>query len=170
LVPSDRVIVPRSLAVAPPAAVTVPVAVTGGHAPAHAPEQADIPLPSLPHRYTALPPSVRNVLPDDEAVVITVEPDPLALAAGAAALGLAPPAAELLLPLLHAAASNAAPSAPPTPTASRAGARIRFTLEFLICVSCHRRPGCARLSTADKSNYGGTRPRRLDPENETRVI
>jgi hypothetical protein len=53
LVPSDRAIVPRSLDFAPPDAVTVLVVVTGGHAPAHAPEQADMPLLSLVHRYTA---------------------------------------------------------------------------------------------------------------------
>jgi hypothetical protein len=47
------VIVPRSLDFAQPDAVTVPVVVTGGHAPAHAPEQVDVPLLSLVHRYPA---------------------------------------------------------------------------------------------------------------------
>jgi hypothetical protein len=143
LVPSDRVIVPRSLAFALPAAVTVPVAVTGGHAPAHAPEQADVPPLSLTHRYTARPePSVRNVSPDDVAVVISVDPDPLPLAAAllepAAAGELAAGAAALLLlPLAQAATSTATPTAPPTPAASRAGADIRFTMEYLtVFISC----------------------------------
>jgi hypothetical protein len=151
LVPSDRVIVPRSLAFALPDAVTVPVAVTGGHAPAHAPVQADVSPVSLTHRYTARPePSVRNVPADDVAVLMTVAPPdalaPPALLAGAAALlaGAAGAAALLLLPLEHAATSIATPTAPPTPAASRAGADIRFTIEFLIVsVSCLVRPGHA---------------------------
>jgi hypothetical protein len=148
LVPSDRVIVPRSLAFALPDAVTVPVAVTGGHAPAHAPEHVDASPVSLTHRYTARPePSVRNVPADDDAVVMTVLPDalaPPALLAGAAAALLAGAAALLLLPLEHAATSIATPTAPPTPAASLAGADIRFTIEFLIVSgSCLVRPGHA---------------------------
>jgi hypothetical protein len=50
LLPSERVIVPRSLGFALPAAVGVPVVVTGGQAPAHAPEHADMPPVSLVHR------------------------------------------------------------------------------------------------------------------------
>ena len=46
--PSDRVIVPRSLAFAEPAAVAVPV--TGGQAAAHAPVHADALPVSLAHR------------------------------------------------------------------------------------------------------------------------
>jgi hypothetical protein len=97
--------------------------------------------------YTARPePSVRNAPAGDEAVVITVEPDPLAalLAAGvlAALLGAADPV--LLLPLAHAATSTATPTAPPTPAASLAGADIPFTVEFLIVfVSRLARPGRA---------------------------
>jgi hypothetical protein len=71
--------------------------------------------------------------------LITVAPDPLAAALlgaallGAAAAGELPAgAAELLPPLEQAATSSAAPTAPPTPAASRAGIGIRFTLEFLI--------------------------------------
>jgi hypothetical protein len=100
---------------------------------------------SLTHRYTARPePSVRNVFPDDEAVLMTVEPDPLApplagaLLDPAAAAGelLAGAAAELLLlPLAHAATSSPTPTAPPTPAASLAGADIRFTMDFLTCSS-----------------------------------
>jgi hypothetical protein len=76
------------------------------------------------------------VFPDDDAVVMTVAPDPLA----AALLGADAPAGELLAapvllllpPLEQAATSRAAPTAPPTPVASLAGAGIRFTLEILI--------------------------------------
>jgi hypothetical protein len=151
-VPSDRVIVLRSLAFALPDAVTVPVAVTGGHAPAHAPVHMEALPVSLTHRYTARPePSVRNVFPDDEAVLMTVDPDPPPLAlpaaagellAGAGAELLAAGAAELLLlPLAHAATSSPTPTAPPTPAASLAGADIRFTMEFFIVfVSCLARP------------------------------
>jgi hypothetical protein len=149
-VPSDRVVVPRSLAFALPDAVTALAAVTGGQAPAHAPVHADMPPVSLAHRYTARPePSVRNVFPDDEAVLMTVEPDPLApplagalLAPAAAAGGLLAGAAELLLlPLAHAATSSPTPTAPPIPAASLAGVDIRFTTDFLIVfVSCLARP------------------------------
>jgi hypothetical protein len=138
LLPSDRVIVPRSLAFALPDAVAVPVVVTGGQAPAHAPVHADMPPLSLTHRYTARPdPSVRTVPPDDDAVLMTVAPDALAppLAGADALAGALLDAAGvlLLLPALeHAAASRATPTAPPTPVASLAGADIRFTLEFLI--------------------------------------
>jgi hypothetical protein len=114
LVPSDLVIVLRSLAFAPPDAVTED-AVTGGHAPAHAPVHTDCPLVSFTHRYTARPePVVRNVVPPELAVVITIAPelplpDALPLAADPAAAG-----ALLLLPppLLHAASSAAAIPAP----------------------------------------------------------
>jgi hypothetical protein len=138
LVPSERVIVPRSLDFALPDAVAVPVVVTGGQAPAHAPVHADVPPVSLTHRYTARPePSVRNVFPDDDAVLITVEPDPLAAAllaadAPAGELLAAAPVLLLLLPLEQAATSSAAPTAPPTPAASLAGPGIRFTMEILI--------------------------------------
>jgi hypothetical protein len=117
------------------------VAITGGHAPAHAPVQVDVLPVSLTHRYTARPePSVRNVLPDDVAVVMTVDPDPPPLAAAllapAAAGELAAGAALLLPPPLeHAATSKATPTAPPTPVASLAGADIRFTMEYLIVSS-----------------------------------
>jgi hypothetical protein len=151
LLPSDRAVVPRSLDFALPAAVTVPVAITGGHAPAHAPVQLDVLPVSLTHRYTARPePSVRNVSPDDDAVVMTVDPDaPLAAAllAPAAAGELAAGAALLLLlPLEHAATSKATPTAPPTPVASLAGADIRFTMEYLI-VSFFRLARSARASS-----------------------
>jgi hypothetical protein len=68
------------------------------------------------------------VFPDDDAVVMTVAPDPLA----ALPLGADAPAGELLPPLEQAAVNSATPTAPPTPVASLAGAGIRFTLESLI--------------------------------------
>src|ERR1700733_15244884 len=88
--------VPSSLACALPATVTVPVAFTGGQADAHAPEPADMFLPSLAHRYTAWPVDVvRNAPPEPAWVVITV---PVAAALAelpAAAAELAGAAAEL---------------------------------------------------------------------------
>lgn len=50
MLPSDRVIEPSSLDFAPPDAVAVPVVVTGGQAPAHAPVHADVPPVSFAHR------------------------------------------------------------------------------------------------------------------------
>jgi hypothetical protein len=138
-----------SLAFALPDAVAVPVVVTGGQAPAHAPVHADLPPLSLTHRYTARPdPLVRTVPADDEAVVMTVAPDALAPPlAGALLLGAAALAGELagatgallllLLVLEHAAASSATPTAPPTPVASLAGGDIRFIMVFtIVFVSC----------------------------------
>jgi hypothetical protein len=132
-----------------PFTVTVPDAVTGGHAPAQAPEQADLPPLSFTHRYTARPePSVRNVLPEDAAVAITVPPAPLELLADppaafplAALLAAGAAAAPLLLPLLQAAASRATPTAPPIPAASLAGAGMRLMVNFLVIVfaSCPAR-------------------------------
>jgi hypothetical protein len=147
------VIVPRSLAFALPDAVAVPATVTGGQAPAHAPEHADVPPVSLTHRYTARPePSVRNSPADEEAVLMTVEPDPLAPPL-AALLGADAPAGELLaaapvllllLPLAHAATRTATPTAPPTPAASRAGADIRCNTEFLIVFVSLSSAACPR--------------------------
>jgi hypothetical protein len=129
------VIVPMSLATAPPDAVAVLVVVTGGHAPAQAPLQLDMSPVSLAHRYTARPELLaRTVPPDDLAVVMTVPPEELAPAleddppageaAGAAAL--------LLAPLLHAATTTAALSAPPTPAISLVrldtGANVDFRI------------------------------------------
>jgi hypothetical protein len=116
LVPSDRVIVPRSDAVAEPVAVTVPDAVTGGHAPAQAPEHWDASPVSFTHRYTARPdPSVRNVAPDAVAVVITVpaeDPPPdEALPVADAPVPDAPELGGLLVLLAHAVTSSAVPTA-----------------------------------------------------------
>jgi hypothetical protein len=173
LVPSDRVIVPRSLAFALPDPVTVLVVVTGGQAPAHAPVHADVPPVSLAHRYTARPePLTRNVLPEDEAVVMTVA-DVLALPLAAAPLGAA--AGELLagalvllllLPLEHAATSAAAPIAPPTAAASLARAGTRLTMEFLIVrlLSSATQPRQARTLHNCRSRYGAKREQGLDTD------
>jgi hypothetical protein len=128
------------------------VVVTGGQAPAHAPVHADMPLVSLTHRYTARPdPSVRNVLPPDEAVLMTVAADALAPPLAGALLGADAPAGVLLdaagvllLPALeHAAANSATPTAPPTPVASLAGADMRLMDFLIVFVSCPARPSRA---------------------------
>jgi hypothetical protein len=139
LVPSERVIVPRSLATALPDAISAPVAVTGGHAPAHAPVQLEASPVSLTHRYTARPdPLTRNVPAEDVAVVITVLLDAAVLLGAAAADELAGAVvAVLLLPLLHAATSIATPTVPPTPAASLAEADIRLAIEVLIVLVSH---------------------------------
>jgi hypothetical protein len=148
LVPSERVIVPMSLAMALPDAVAVPVVVTGGHAPAQAPLQLDMSPVSFTHRYTARPePLVRKVPAEDLAVVMTVPPDELALPeedapageAGAdagALLGLLGVLVLLVLPaLLHAATTTAATSPPPTPATSLVRLDIGPNLDFRIVLS-----------------------------------
>src|ERR1700677_653513 len=128
MVPSDRVIVPRSLALAPPDAVTVPLATTGGHAPAHAPEQTDLFMGSFTHRYSARPDElVRNEPAEPEAVVITV-PVVDVLPEADVAPEAAAPAAEPLL--LHAATSSAAASGTPSLT----GIGSRASNELLIFI------------------------------------
>lgn len=71
---------------------------------------------------------------DDEAVVIIMEPDPLAADAPAGELPAAAPVLPLL-PLEHAAARTATPTAPPIPAASLAGTDIRFLESFIVFVS-----------------------------------
>ena len=111
--PSDRVIVPRALAFTLPVAVSLPVAGTGGQAAAHAPEQSDMFMPSLAHRYTVRPdPSVRNVPAEPAWVVITV-PVVDALAELPAA-GAEP--GDAVAALLHAVASSAEASGMPSLT------------------------------------------------------
>lgn len=163
MVPSDLVIVLRSLAFTPPDPVTED-AVTGGHAPAHAPVHADCPMASFTHKYTARPePVVRNVAPPELAVVITIgpellPPDALPLAADPAAAG------ELLLllppPLLHAARSAAAIPAPaiaPSLTGVIFELRIRHRLQHA--------EGCSAFSLACRSNYAGNDARDWTPGN-----
>jgi hypothetical protein len=135
----------------------VPVVVTGGQAPAHAPVHADMLPLSLVHRYTARPdPSVRTVPADDEAVLMTVAADALAPPLAGALLGADAPAGvldaagALLLPALeHAAASSATPTAPPTPVASLAGADMRL-MDFLIVFRLLSSAACPRQSHSPK--------------------
>ena len=138
--PSDRVIVPRSLAFAPPVAVSVPVAGTGGQAAAHAPEQADMFMPSLAHRYTVRPdPSVRNAPAEPAWVVITV-PVVDALAELPAA-GAEPGDAAALL---HAVASSAEASG----IASLTGSGILASSERIIFIVSSRATTGAALGHA----------------------
>ena len=140
MVPSERVIVPRSLAFALPATVTLPFAGTGGHAAAQAPEQADMFMLSLDHRYTARPvPSVRNAPAEPERVVITAavaeapaEPDAgePAAAAGLDAAGEPDAAGCDPPPLLQAAAISAAATGTPSFT----GIGIRASNELVILI------------------------------------
>ena len=155
--------VPSSLGCALPAAVTVPVAVTGGQADAHAPEQADMFLPSLTHRYTAWPVDVvRNAPPEPAWVVITV-PVAAALAElpAAAAAELAGAAAELagaeddeLAALPHAATISAEATGMPSLT----GMGIRVSSEWIIFIVSFRaaRSGPAGCGVAALSNWWTT--------------
>jgi hypothetical protein len=111
------------------------------------------------------------VPPDDDAVLITMAPEPLAADAPAGELLAAAPL--LLPPLEHAATSNAAPTAPLTPAASLAGGGIRFTMEFLIVFfSCLARPARASSRSPDdcRYRYVAMRERGLDAERQTSVI
>jgi hypothetical protein len=140
LVPSERVIVPRSLALALPDTVTLPFAGTAGHAEAQAPEQADMFMLSFVHRYTARPvPSVRNAPAEPVRVVITAavaeapaEPDAAGEPAAAAGLDAAaePDAAGCDPPLLQAAAISAAATGTPSFT----GTGIRASNELIILI------------------------------------
>jgi hypothetical protein len=117
-------------------AVSVPVAGTGGQAAAHAPEQADMFVPSLAHRYTVRPdPLVRNVPVEPAWVVITVPVvDALAELPAAELAGAEGEAAALL----HAVASSAEASGTPSLTGSGILARsewIIFIVSFRAAIS-----------------------------------
>jgi len=122
-------------------AVSVPVAGTGGQAAAHAPEQADMFMPSWAHRYTVRPdPTVRNAPAEPVWVVITVPVvDALAeLPAAGAELG------DEAAALPHAVASNAEASG----IASLTGSGILASSEWIIFIVSSRAatsaaPGCA---------------------------
>jgi hypothetical protein len=138
-----------------PEAVAVPVVVTGGHAPAQAPLQFDMSPVSFAHRYTARPERLVKTVPaEDLAVVMTVPPEELAPALGvdapapAGEAGAAAPVL-LLLPLLHAATSSAAPRAPPTPTATFARPDTRLNVDFPIVLAS--RPARPPAPVAHKS-------------------
>jgi hypothetical protein len=121
-----------------PVAVSVPVAGTGGQAAAHAPEQADMFVPSLAHRYTVRPdPLVRNVPVEPAWVVITV-PVVDALAELPAAAGELVGAEGEAAALLHAVASSAEASGTPSLTGSGILARsewIIFIVSFRAAIS-----------------------------------
>ena len=133
--PSDRVIVPRSLAFAPPAAVSLPVAGTGGQAAAHAPEQADMFMPSLAHRYTVRPdPLVRNAPAEPASVVITVPVVDALAELPAAAAELAGAEGDEAAALPHAVASSADASGIPSLT----GVGILASSEWIIFIVSSR--------------------------------
>jgi hypothetical protein len=124
LVPSDRVIVPRSAELALPAAVTFPVACTGGHALAHAPVQVDTSLVSAAHTYTARPELLISTGPAELVAVAMTVADAAAALPVVPAPGLV--ADDVAAPLLlHAAASSAA-AARGTPSLTAAGTRRAF--------------------------------------------
>ena len=113
-VPSDRLIVPRSLAVTPVPAVGAPVVVSGGHAVAHAPEHVDFVLVSGTHKYSERPElSVRKLVPP-LVCTSTVIADELAPAADdtgeAGAEEEWPELCELQAPARTAAAARGAPT------------------------------------------------------------
>src|ERR1700679_2478216 len=139
--------VPRSLACAPPVAVTVPVAGTGGQAAAHAPEQADMFGPSLAHRYIVRPAEVvRNAPPEPAWVVITVPVvDALAeLPAAAAGAELAGAEEDELAALPHAATISAEATGMPSLT----GMGIRVSSEKIIFIVSLRAARSAAASCA----------------------
>jgi hypothetical protein len=133
LLPSDRVIVPKSDMFTPPEAVGVALAITGGQALAHAPEQLDVPFLSATHRYSARPelptryvPSGPFTAPIERLAAGALDAAPEAceeLAAGA--LGLED---ELLLP--HAATHTATPI-----IATKLPMRAIAALDLSICHS-----------------------------------
>jgi hypothetical protein len=105
----------------------MPVAGTGGQAAAHAPEQSDMFMPSLAHRYTVRPdPSVRNAPVEPAWVVITV---PVV-----DALAELPAAGAELAALLHAVASSAEASGIPSLT----GSGILASNEWIIFIVSFR--------------------------------
>jgi hypothetical protein len=119
----------------------MPVAGTGGQAAAHAPEQADMFMPSLAHRYTVRPdPAVRNVPAEPAWVVITVPVvDALAeLPAAGAELG------DEAAALPHAVASSAEASGIPSLT----GTGIRASNEWIIFIVSSRATTGAALGHA----------------------
>jgi hypothetical protein len=74
-VPSERVIVVTSALDAPPAAETDPLAVSGGQAARHAPEQVDVEPVSEANRYSARPELSVRKLPRGPFCVFTVSDD-----------------------------------------------------------------------------------------------
>src|SRR3954447_27045729 len=102
--PSDRGVVPSREASAPPPAVGLPLARSGGHAAAHSPEQALFVPESFPNRYRLWPSESTRIVPSPVLATLTVaELRPAAFAVGVDV----PP----LLPLLPQPAATSAKSA-----------------------------------------------------------
>ena len=135
-VPSDRVIVPRSLAVAPVPAVGAPVVVSGGHAVAHPPEHVDLVLVSGTHRYRDRPElSVRKLWPLLLCTSTVAAADPPAAADDADDAGEAGVDGELLEPPELQAAARTAAAARGRPTRSATDAFLDEN-RLLICCDC----------------------------------
>lgn len=147
MLPSERVIVPRSAAFRPAEATGVAFVISGGQALAQAPEQLDLPLLSATHRYTARPEAPVRYVPSapfavliETALAETLEPveDVVGVAAAELEVEL-----ELLLP--HAATSN------DTPT-SAAAALVRNLPRLVIILLTFRGllgPSLGRVVTKD---------------------
>lgn len=146
MVPSDRLIVPRSLVLARGPAVGEPLVVSGGHAVAHEPEHIDFVLVSGTHRYSDRPAlSVRKVVPllVRTSTVDADEPPPGPWDAGGAegpwpaacdTGGGAGADAEVLEPLeVHAAAKTAA-AASGKPTFTASGAAFAASRLDICCI------------------------------------
>jgi hypothetical protein len=92
LLPPERVIVPSSVAVSPVPAVGLPLASSGGHAVAHAPEQALFIAESALNRYRARPVELTRIDPRLLLATPTVADTPLEV------VGVAPVATPPLPP------------------------------------------------------------------------
>jgi hypothetical protein len=122
-------------------AVSVPVAGTGGQADAHAPEQADMFMPSLAHRYTMRPdPVVKNAPAEPAWVVITVPVVDALAELPAAGAELGDEAAALLQAVASSADANGIPSL--------TGTGIRASNEWIIFIVSSRATACAAMGRA----------------------
>lgn len=150
MVPSERLIVPRSLALAPVPALGLPLVVSGGHAVAHPPEQVDFVLVSGTQRYNERPePSVKKLAPwlVRTSTVIADEPSPDGADAGAAA-ALPDPDPEPEPPEPHAAAKMPT-AASGTPNLTASGI---FLSEGKLLICCAFLSAKSRLLRDDSCN------------------
>lgn len=158
--PSERVIVPRSLPTAPPAAVGAEVVVSGGQAVAQAPEQLDLPLASATQMYSARPDAPVRYVPRDPfavpmaaapvaAVLDPPEAYPLEAGEGAAAdeLGL-----ELELPP-HAATTSVTPISATLPAAREPILVPGFVIGSLLVVIDPSSSGGSQTKTAKGPDF-----------------
>lgn len=107
MVPSERVIVPRSADIAPPDALGFPVVVSGGQPCAHAPEQLDLFLLSAIHRYSVLPFGPTRNVPSELCDVFTMTAVADAFVEAGVELAACLEECELELLLPHAATTSA---------------------------------------------------------------